>query len=49
MQVKGVLELCSVTSLDIAQRGVGVHNAGIAQILERHEVLVLAQAVQIPF
>lgn len=42
----GVLELSSVAALGVAQRRVGVHDAQVAQVLQRHQVLALAQAVQ---
>lgn len=41
-----MLELSSVAALGVAQRRVGVHDAQIAQVLQRHQVLALAQAVQ---
>lgn len=42
----GVLKLSRVAALSVAQRGVGVHDAQVAQVLQRHQVLALAQAVQ---
>lgn len=41
-----MLELRGVAALGVAQRGVGVHDAQVAQVLQRHQVLGLAQAVQ---
>lgn len=42
----GVLELSGVAALGVAERRVGVHDAEVAQVLQRHQVLALAQAVQ---
>lgn len=42
----GVLKLSGVAALGVAQRGVGVHDAQVAQVLQRHQVLALAQTVQ---
>lgn len=42
----GVLKLSRVAALGVAQRGVGVHDAQVAQVLQRHQVLALAQTVQ---
>lgn len=42
----GVLKLSGVAALGVAQRGVGVHDAQVAQILQGHQVLALAQTVQ---
>jgi len=41
-----VLELRRVAALGVAQRRVGVDDAQVAQVLQRHQVLGLAQAVQ---
>lgn len=42
----GVLKLSGVAALGVAERRVGVHNAQVAQVLQGHQVLALAQAVQ---
>lgn len=42
----GVLELSSVAALGVAKGRVGVHDAQVAQVLQRHQVLALALAVQ---
>ena len=42
----GVLELSGVAALGVAERGVGVHDAQVAQILQGHQVLALSVAVQ---
>ena len=42
----GVLVLRRVAALGVAQRGVGVDDAQVAQVLQRHQVLALAKAVQ---
>ncbi len=42
----GVLELSGVAALSVAERRVGVHNAQVTQVLQGHQVLALAQAVQ---
>ena len=42
----GVFVLSSVASLHITERRVGVHNAGIAQVLQSHQVLGLTQPAQ---
>lgn len=42
----GVLELSSVAALGVAEGRVGVHDAKVAQVLQRHQVLALAQTVQ---
>lgn len=42
----GVLELSGVAALGVAERRVGVHDAKVTQVLQRHQVLALAQAVQ---
>lgn len=42
----GVFKLSCVAALAVAQRGVGVHDAQVAQVLQSHQVLALAQAVQ---
>lgn len=44
----GVLELGGVAALDVAQWRVRVHDLLVAQILQCHLVLALAQAVQPP-
>lgn len=41
-QVDGVLKLRHIAALGLAQRGVGVYDAGVTQVLERHQVLLLA-------
>lgn len=38
----GVLELSGVAALGVAERGVGVHDAEVAQVLQGHQVLALA-------
>lgn len=43
---KRVLKLGGVAALDVAERGVGVDDAHITQVLQRHQVLGLPQAVQ---
>ena len=48
MQIEGMLKLGCVASLDVAQRRVSIDYAGIAQVLQRHLILGLAQPVQIP-
>ena len=48
VQVEGVLILGNIRAPDIAQRRVGVHNSCVAQILQSHLVLGLAQPVQEP-
>lgn len=47
-QQDGVLELSCVTSLDVAERRVGVHYALVAQVLESHGVARRARALQPP-
>lgn len=42
----GVLKLGRVAALSVAQRRVGVHDAQVAQALQRYQVLALAQTVQ---
>lgn len=42
----GVLELSGVAALGVAEGRVGVHDAQVAQVLQRHQVLALAQTVQ---
>lgn len=42
----GVLELSGVAALGVAERRVGVHDAQVAQVLQGHQVLAFAQAVQ---
>lgn len=42
----GVFELSCVAALAVAEWGVGVHDAQVAQVLQSHQVLALAQAVQ---
>lgn len=42
----GVFKLSRVAALAVAQWGVGVHDAQVAQVLQSHQVLALAQAVQ---
>lgn len=42
----GVLELSGVAALCVAEGRVGVHDAQVAQVLQGHQVLALAQAVQ---
>ena len=42
----GVFKLSCVAALGIAERGVGVHDAQVAQVLQSHQVLALTQAVQ---
>lgn len=42
----GVLELSGVAALGVAEGRVGVHDAKVAQVLQRHQVLALAQTVQ---
>lgn len=41
-----MLELGSVGALGVAERGVGVHDAQVAQVLQGHQVLALPQPVQ---
>ena len=41
-----MLKLCSVAALDVAERGVGVDDAHVAQVLQSHQVLGLPQTVQ---
>lgn len=41
-----MLILGGVAALDVAERWVRVYDAKVAQILQRHEVLALSQAVQ---
>lgn len=41
-----MLELCRVGPFDVGERGVGVHDALVAQVLKRHQVLGLPQAVK---
>lgn len=41
-----MLILGSVTALDVAERWVRVYDAKVTQILQRHQVLALTQAVQ---
>lgn len=43
-----MFELSRVAALGVAQGRVGVHNAQVAQVLQGHQVLALAQAVQPP-
>lgn len=38
----GVLELSGVAALGVAEWGVGVHDAEVAQVLQGHQVLALA-------
>lgn len=45
-QQDGVLELGGVAALGVAERRVRVHDAQVAQVLQRHQVLALAEAVQ---
>ncbi len=45
--VPSTSHLCCVASLDVAERRVGVHDAGVTQVLQRHQVLLLAQPVQV--
>ena len=47
VQVDGVLVLRHVGALDIAERRVRVHDAHIAQVLERHLVLALTEPVEV--
>jgi hypothetical protein len=47
-QHDGVLELSGVAALNVAQWGVRVNDLLVAQILQRHLVLALAEAVQPP-
>lgn len=47
-QEDGVLVLRYVASLLVAERRVGLHDAHLAQVLQRHEVLLLAGAVEPP-
>lgn len=42
----GVLELGSVAALGVTEGRVGVYDAQITQVLQSHQVLALAQAVQ---
>lgn len=42
----GVLELSGVAALGVAEGGVGVHDAQVAQVLQGHQVFALAQTVQ---
>lgn len=42
----GVLELSGVAALGVAERGVRVHDTQVAQVLQGHQVLALAQTVQ---
>lgn len=42
----GVLELSGVAALGVAEGGVRVHDTQVAQVLQGHQVLALAQAVQ---
>ena len=37
-----------VRPLGVAEGGVGVHDPGVAQILQRHQILVLPKAIQVP-
>ena len=48
VQEEGVLVLRHVGVLRITQRGVGVHDASLHEVLEGHEILRLADAVQVP-
>lgn len=41
-----MLVLSGVAALDVAERRVRVYDAKVAQILQRHQVLALALAVQ---
>lgn len=47
-QQDGVLELRRVGALDVAQGRVGIHDAQVAQVLQRHQVFALPQAIQPP-
>lgn len=42
----GVFKLSCVAALAVAEWGVGVHDAQVAQVLQSHQVLALPQAVQ---
>jgi len=41
-----VLELGRVATLDVTERRIGLHDALVTEILERHEVAVLVQAIE---
>jgi len=41
-----VLELSGVAALCVAEWRIGVHNAQVAKVLQSHQVLALAEAVQ---
>ena len=45
-QIERVFELCGVAALDVAERGVGLDDADIAQVPQCHEVLCLAETVE---
>lgn len=48
VEVECVLKLGHIAATGVTQRRVWVDNALIAQVLERHLVLALPQAIQIP-
>ena len=41
-----MLKLGGVAALGVAQRGVGIHDSQVTQVLQRHQVLGLPEAVQ---
>ena len=45
-QIERVFELSGVAALDVAERGVSLDDADIAQVPQRHEVLCLAESVE---
>lgn len=45
-QHHGVLVLGRVAALDVAERRIGLHDLLVTQVLQRHQVLGLAQSVQ---
>eukprot|EP00208_Stichococcus_sp_RCC1054_P002273 CAMPEP_0206136926 /NCGR_PEP_ID=MMETSP1473-20131121/2129_1 /ASSEMBLY_ACC=CAM_ASM_001109 /TAXON_ID=1461547 /ORGANISM="Stichococcus sp, Strain RCC1054" /LENGTH=88 /DNA_ID=CAMNT_0053529769 /DNA_START=437 /DNA_END=700 /DNA_ORIENTATION=+ len=49
VQIDGMLELCDVAALALAQGRVCIHNPSVAKVLQSHLVFSLPYPVQIPF